>query len=111
MKSDRGIRVVLPAGEEAFDDGRLGPRVQNPTEQCGDLLLRDRLNSWTYQFAVTVGDMRHCIALVVRGEDLLPSAGRQIRLARLLGRSDPAGVRTSLPDSQTIGTQAEQGQR
>jgi glutamyl/glutaminyl-tRNA synthetase len=106
MKSDRGIRVVLPAGEEAFDDGRLGPRVQNPTEKCGDLLLRDRLNGWTYQFAV-----RHCMALVVRGEDLLPSAGRQIRLARLLGCPDPAGVRTSLPDSQTIGRQAEQGQR
>jgi glutamyl/glutaminyl-tRNA synthetase len=30
------------------------------------------------------------VTLVVRGEDLLPSTGRQIRLARLIGRQTPA---------------------
>lgn len=88
-EAGRGWRVVMGPGEEAFDDMRLGPQRQDPSRQCGDLLARDRLGNWTYQFAVTVDDMRHGIDLVVRGEDLLESTGRQIRLARLLGRSEP----------------------
>jgi len=86
---DRGVRVRLDDGDEPFDDGRLGPQVQQPSAQCGDLLARDRHGQWTYQFAVTVDDMQDGIDLVVRGMDLLPSTGRQIALARLLGRPRP----------------------
>jgi glutamyl-Q tRNA(Asp) synthetase len=86
---DRGTRVVLAPGEERFDDAVLGPRVQAPADQCGDLLLRDRLGQWTYQFAVTVDDLRHGVTLVIRGEDLVASTGRQIRLGRMLGRAEP----------------------
>lgn len=85
----RGWRVVLGEGAETFRDLRLGEQRQVPAEQCGDVLVRDRLGSWTYQFAVTVDDMRHGVDLVVRGEDLLESTARQIMLARLLGRSAP----------------------
>jgi glutamyl-tRNA synthetase/glutamyl-Q tRNA(Asp) synthetase len=52
-------------------------------------MVRDRLGNWTYQFAVTVDDHVQQITDVVRGEDLLASTGRQIRLARLLGRVTP----------------------
>ncbi len=86
---DRGVRVRLDEGDERFDDGRLGPQVQQPSAQCGDLLARDRHGQWTYQFAVTVDDMQDGVDLVVRGMDLLPSTGRQIALARLLGRPRP----------------------
>jgi glutamyl/glutaminyl-tRNA synthetase len=41
------------------------------------------------EFAVTVDDLRQGVALVIRGEDLIGSTGRQIRLARMLGRSEP----------------------
>jgi glutamyl-Q tRNA(Asp) synthetase len=82
----RGVRVALGPGEERFDDALLGEQRQEPAAQCGDLLLRDRLGQWTYQFAVTVDDYRQGVDLVVRGADLLASTGRQIRLARLLGR-------------------------
>ena len=85
----RGWRVVMTEGAEEFSDLRLGPQRQSPSAQCGDLLVRDRLGHWTYQFAVTVDDMRHGVDLVVRGEDLLASTGRQIMLARMLGRSEP----------------------
>lgn len=85
-----GIRVVLPPGAEGFEDLRLGPHVQVPSTQCGDLLLRDATGNWTYQFCVTVDDLRHDISLVIRGEDLLESTGRQIQLGRLLGRALPA---------------------
>jgi len=84
-----GLRVRLDAGVERFDDGRLGVQAQDPAAQCGDLLVRDRLGQWTYQFAVTVDDGEQDIDLVIRGEDLLASTGRQLRLARLLGRATP----------------------
>ncbi|HEY8105602.1 MAG TPA: hypothetical protein VIE46_05805 [Gemmatimonadales bacterium] len=38
---------------------------------------------------MTVDDCRQGVDLVIRGADLLSSTGRQIRLARLLGRIDP----------------------
>lgn len=85
-----GIRVHLDDAPEQFDDLALGPTVQTPAEQCGDLLLRDRDGNWTYQFAVTVDDMNEGIDLVIRGLDLLSSTGRQIKLARMLGRPEPS---------------------
>ena len=88
-----GWRVRMDPGVEAFVDGILGPQEQNPSKQCGDVLIRDRRGNWTYQFAAAVDDFRQGIDLVIRGEDLLPSTGRQIRLARLLGRERPATFR------------------
>ncbi len=70
---------------ESFDDGFQGHCSQEPRRQCGDLVLRDRVGHWTYQFAVTVDDVRHGIDFVVRGLDLLESTGRQLRLGRMLG--------------------------
>jgi glutamyl/glutaminyl-tRNA synthetase len=85
----RGVRVRMEAGAEPFTDALLGEQEQNPAAQCGDLLVRDRLGNWTYQFAVVVDDLRHAVDLVVRGADLLSSTGRQLRLGRLLGRDRP----------------------
>ena len=85
----RGVRVRIDTGVERFADLRLGERAQDPAAQCGDLLVRDRLGQWTYQFAVTVDDWLEEVDLVVRGEDLLESTGRQLRLARQLGRTAP----------------------
>jgi glutamyl-Q tRNA(Asp) synthetase len=84
-----GIRVVMDPGAIQFADALLGAVAQTPAEQCGDLLLRDRTGNWTYQFAVVVDDLRHEVDLVIRGEDLLASTGRQIHLARMLGRRQP----------------------
>ena len=68
----------------------LGLRVQmDPEVDSGDLLLKDRDGHWTYQFAVTVDDWRQGITHVIRGDDLRSSTGRQIALARMLGRSEP----------------------
>lgn len=85
----RGARVRLAPGVERFDDWRHGVQEQQPSEQCGDLLARDRAGNWTYQFAVTVDDYAQGVTLVIRGDDLLTSTGRQVQLARLLGRSSP----------------------
>jgi glutamyl-tRNA synthetase/glutamyl-Q tRNA(Asp) synthetase len=84
-----GLRIRMDEAIERFDDRRLGPQAQQPSVQCGDLLARDRDGNWTYQFAAAVDDWRQGVNLVVRGEDLLDSTGRQIQLARLLGRREP----------------------
>ena len=84
-----GVRLRLDPGAEPFLDALAGEHGQDPSAQCGDLLLRDRLGQWTYQFAVVVDDLEQEIDLVVRGEDLLESTGRQLRLGRLLGREQP----------------------
>jgi glutamyl/glutaminyl-tRNA synthetase len=85
-----GWRLRIDPGIERFDDGLCGPQAQDPTQQCGDLLLRDRLGNWTYQFAVTADDFDQGVTDVIRGTDLLDSTGRQILLGRLLGRPSPA---------------------
>jgi glutamyl-tRNA synthetase/glutamyl-Q tRNA(Asp) synthetase len=83
-------RLGLERREVAFTDLRLGEQRQVPADQCGDLLLRDRDGNWTYQLAVVVDDLDQGIDLVIRGEDLLASTGRQIQLAEIL---DPEGDR------------------
>ncbi len=87
--SGRGIRVRLPDMTERFDDLVQGMQQQRPVDQCGDLLVRDRDGNWTYQFAAAVDDLAQGVTLVIRGDDLRQSTGRQIQLARLLGRTDP----------------------
>jgi len=84
-----GVRIHLEPSVERFDDLCHGPQEQRPFQQCGDLLARDRDGNWTYQFAVTVDDLRQEITHVIRGDDLLDSTGRQLQLARLLGREGP----------------------
>jgi glutamyl-tRNA synthetase/glutamyl-Q tRNA(Asp) synthetase len=88
-----GWRVRIDPGVERFVDGLLGPLAQDPSDQCGDVLIRDRLGNWTYQFVAAVDDFRQGIDLVIRGVDLVASTGRQIRLARLLGRTTPPQFR------------------
>jgi glutamyl/glutaminyl-tRNA synthetase len=84
-----GWRVRMEPGSERFFDELLGPQEQDPRRQCGDVLVRDRHANWTYQFAVTVDDHLQGVTDVIRGVDLLESTGRQLRLARLIGRQHP----------------------
>lgn len=85
-----GIRLQLQEATIHFNDLLLGTLEQIPSRQCGDLLLRDRHQCWTYQFCVVVDDCEQGIDLVIRGQDLTHSTGRQIQLARLLGRQRDA---------------------
>jgi glutamyl/glutaminyl-tRNA synthetase len=85
-----GWRVRLPEDEIRFEDRWCGPQVQVPALQCGDLLIRDRLGNWTYQFVATVDDYLQGVTDVIRGKDLLESTGRQILLGQMIGRSAPA---------------------
>jgi glutamyl-tRNA synthetase/glutamyl-Q tRNA(Asp) synthetase len=81
------LRCRIPDRPTTFEDGRLGLLEQTPAARYGDPLIRDRHGNWTYQFAVVVDDKRHGVDLIVRGEDILPSTGRQILLHEALGNS------------------------
>ncbi len=83
----RSLRLRLDGSQtESFTDLLLGRRTQ---AVGGDLLIQDAKGNWTYQFAVVLDDLRQNISLVIRGQDLLDSTARQIRLGRLLGRAEP----------------------
>jgi glutamyl-Q tRNA(Asp) synthetase len=81
-------RVRTTAEIEVVEDLLAGRRELGPSVD-GDVAVRDRLGNWTYQFAVSVDDFDQRVDLVIRGEDLLESTGKQIQLARLLGRAVP----------------------
>lgn len=80
-------RVRVPDTPVVFNDLRLGVHTQRPQAESGDVLLRDVHGNWTYQFAVTVDDVAQHIDVIIRGEDLLESTGRQWQMAHLLGRT------------------------
>ena len=79
------IRLMLDSKSQTFVDGLLGEQIQTVSEQCGDLLLRDRDGFWTYNFAVTVDDIEEDISLIIRGQDILTATGRQLKLREQLG--------------------------
>lgn len=84
-----GLRVRFSPDEQRFQDVLFGGELaQTPALQCGDMLLRDRFGQWTYQFCVVVDDLSQQINLIVRGEDLRESTGRQLALRRLLDSDD-----------------------
>ncbi len=86
------LRLVLPPDVMRFADVRHGVQQQCPAEQCGDLLIRDRRGQWTYQFAVAVDDLAHDIDVVIRGDDLLPSTGRQLLVRQMLVEGEPSAA-------------------
>ena len=85
----RALRLRVEPGTEAFTDLRLGPITQDPAAEVGDFVLRDARGQWTYQHCVVADDIAEGITLVIRGEDILPSTGRQLRSMRLLGHTSP----------------------
>lgn len=87
---NNGLRFVITDNPVHFTDALLGPTTQTPAKQCGDLLIRDRDQNWTYQFCATVDDYTDGVNLIIRGQDIFPSTGRQILLAQQLGRQTPA---------------------
>ena len=79
------VRVMMPDHELTIDDRLHGPVVQNPARQVGDVVVRRSDGLHAYQLAVVVDDAADGVTDVVRGDDLLASAGRQRALQQLLG--------------------------
>lgn len=89
-------RFVTPPGHVAFADAFCGPQRLDPSETVGDFVIWTKRGQPAYQLAVVVDDHRQGVNEVVRGDDLLDSAARQILLRRALWiAQDP--VYTHLP--------------
>jgi glutamyl-tRNA synthetase len=80
-----GHRYAMEPGSESVEDELHGSCLFDPGEEAGDPVVWTRDGTPGYQLAVVVDDLRQGITDVVRGDDLLPSAARQQRIARSLG--------------------------
>jgi glutamyl-tRNA synthetase len=94
-------RLIVPDERVAFEDSFLGTQEHIPSRTIGDFVVwtrRDpkRPGQPAYQLAVVVDDHRQGITQVVRGDDLLDSAARQLLLYRALGLT-PEPTYTHLP--------------
>lgn len=89
-------RFATPDEPVTFIDTFAGPQTHHPARTIGDFIIWTRREVPAYQLAVVVDDARQGVTQVVRGDDLLDSAGRQILLHRALGLG-PIPTYTHLP--------------
>lgn len=78
-------RVRVPGLTVSFFDAVKGEYSQDLKRDCGDFIIRRSDGVFAYQLAVTVDDALCGVTEVVRGEDLISSAPRQIWLTETLG--------------------------
>lgn len=74
----------------AFSDGLAGNQACVPRKELGDFPITRKTGSAAYQLAVVVDDAAMGVTEVVRGDDLLPSAFRQLELYAALGWTPPS---------------------
>lgn len=99
-------RFFCPDETVTFDDRIAGPQARSPARSIGDFVLWTKRDQPSYQLAVVVDDRRQGVTHIVRGDDLLDSAARQILLYRALGdASHPAYLHLPLvlgPDGKRL---------
>jgi glutamyl-tRNA synthetase len=80
-------RFAVPDGHPGtvtFIDHLAGPQAVNVPRVIGDFIVWTKRAVPAYQLAVVVDDARQGVTAVVRGDDLLDSAARQLLLYRAL---------------------------
>jgi glutamyl-tRNA synthetase len=82
-------RLRVPEGPVAFEDLVHGPQSFDVQGTTGDFVVMRADGIAAYQLAVTVDDAAMGITDVVRGDDLLASAARQLLLYRALALPAP----------------------
>ena len=93
-------RFQAPPGDVTFRDGLRGDTAVDPSMSGGDFVVArwcpDQGHQVGYQLAVVVDDAFQGVDVVIRGDDLLDSAARQILLQRSLGLASPEYVHVPL---------------
>lgn len=82
-------RFAAPPGAIEFHDIFAGDQRHDPSATIGDFVIWTKREQPSYQLAVVVDDARQGVTHVVRGDDLLDSAARQIVLQRALALPTP----------------------
>ena len=83
-------RVRVPDRIWTVQDLAQGTYQENLATDCGDFVVRRADGVYVYQLAVTVDDGEAGVTEVVRGQDLLGSAPRQMYLQELFGFPHPS---------------------
>jgi glutamyl-tRNA synthetase len=89
----------------AFADGFCGRILVDAREMGGDFVVWKSAHTPAYQLAVVVDDAAQSVTEVVRGDDLVPSTPRQLRLYEALGLTPPRFVHVPLvvgPDGRRL---------
>jgi glutamyl-tRNA synthetase len=89
-------RFRAPDRIVAFRDRFVGEITSNPAREFGDFVIGKKDGTPAYQLAVVVDDHEMGVTEVCRGDDLLPSAIRQITLYDALGWEPPGFVHLPL---------------
>lgn len=93
-------RFRAPPGLLSFEDGFRGPVSIDPSASGGDFVVGrwspDEGHQPGYQVAVVVDDAFQHVDTVIRGDDLLTSAARQMLVQRALGLAEPGYVHVPL---------------
>lgn len=89
-------RFVTPPGPTTVNDAFAGSRAFDISAIVGDFVVWTKRDQPAYQLAVVVDDHRQGVTHVVRGDDLLDSAVRQLLLYRALNLS-PEPTHLHLP--------------
>lgn len=84
------FRFVVPAEEVLFQDGFCGCCSIAVARDLGDFVIYKRDGQAAYQLAVVVDDCAMGITEVLRGDDLLTSAARQLQLGEALRYTMPS---------------------
>lgn len=77
---DTSWRFAVDPGPVAFTDSFAGAQTIDPSRSVGDFVVWTKRSLPAYQLAVVVDDARQGVTRVVRGDDLLDSAARQLLL-------------------------------
>lgn len=91
--------------ERALLDLAAGPQSCNVQHQLGDFVIAKEDGTPAYQLAVVVDDHAMGITEVLRGDDLVPSAFRQLELYDFFGWQPPAFAHVPLvigPDGRRL---------
>lgn len=83
-------RLRVEPGRVEFDDRLSGRRSVDVAGTVGDFVVSKSPEQPAYQLAVVADDLDNGVTEVVRGDDLIPSTGRQILLYRALGAEPPS---------------------
>jgi glutamyl-tRNA synthetase len=88
-----------------IDDLIAGPQTCNVAAELGDYVIAKADGSPAYQLAVVVDDHAMGVTEVLRGDDLLPSAFRQLELYEFFGWTPPQFAHVPLvvgPDGRRL---------
>lgn len=96
QESATAWRVAVPDEPLTYQDVIHGQQSFNIQQQVGDFVVASKAGLPAYQLAVVVDDARQGVTQVVRGDDLLGSACRQLYLYQILDLS-PIPTYTHLP--------------